>query len=460
VRSGAALVLSAVMMLSGAVAGSAALAADERRSEPQDTIEVETYASTWASVAHDIASLTSYSDALTAQRREYGALEADLELQVAELRTQVATLADAVEQLRTRATALDARLTQARARQAAQERVVGALARLLYQQPSPELTAVAQLIEGEDLRSFDRQNLVTDVLESKAAELERITAEVGRLQEQLGAVRQELADTERDLSAMTERRDQAAAHLQRATDALRAIAADHARAQGQIDAIRRAEEARIRAAAAAAKAAEEAAAKAAASAVSGSAQPTGGGTPAHSSAAFSARLPGVIPYRDTFLTYGLRYRVEPALLAAIAHQESGFNAWAGCNRSGGGKGILQHEGESQYCGPGAVAASVEKAASMLAGYYNRSGSWTAAVFAYNNGPGLMDEWVSYNGNPDRLLAVVASYYDASPWATPGPRRGFSTWGQWRAAVAYSYAAPTPLPGYQSATQKWLIYRQG
>jgi hypothetical protein len=97
---------------------------------------------------------------------------------------------------------------------------------------------------------------------------------------------------------------------------------------------------------------------------------------------------------------------------------------------------------------------------MLAGYYNRSGSWTAAVFAYNNGPGLMDEWVAYSGNPSQLLSVLAAYYDRQPYASAGPYRGYSSWGAWRARVAYSYAAPTPLPGFHSATEKWLLYRQG
>lgn len=494
-RTPVALILGAVLTLSGGAAGGAALAEEDRSAEAERSQEVQTievvdpYRSTWDSVARDIASLTDYTDALREQRADYLQRQGELRPLLAALQSRAAELTEAREQLRARIASLESQLAAALIRQSEQEQVVGALARLLYQQPAPEMTALAQLLEGEDLRSFDRQHLVTDVLSAKAAHLEEINAEVAQLRQDLDGARQELQQTQQDLAAATEQRDQAQAQLQRATSALAAIDADRGRAQARIDEIRRAEEARIRAAAAAAaaaaKAAEQAAAaqqaaeraaaaKAAAAssppagtssgsssgATSGSAQPTGGGTAAVGGGDFSARLPSAVPYRDTFLTYGIRYRVEPALLAAIAYQESGFNAWAGCSRSGGGKGLMQHEGQSQFCGPGAVAASVEKSAIMLAGYYNRSRSWTAAIFAYNNGPGLMDEWVRYSGNPDRLRAVLAAHYNASPWASPGPRAGFSTWGEWRAAVAYSYASPQPLPGFRSATQKWLIYRQG
>ena len=462
-RAAVSAILAAVLAATGAatVMGSAAAADEPRVWSQQELAAVTPYRSTWPTVQHDIASLTDYTGALAQQRRQYQDWDAQLRRQWGSLQASVAASTEQLRSQRADVVALTGQLQAEQARRQAQQRVVGALARLLYQQPSPELSSVAQLLDGKDLRAFDRQNMVTSVLESKTAELQRMLAEEQRLQDALRSKREQVAQTEQHLAEATSQRDAVAAKQAIVSEALAAVAADSRKAQAVIDEIRRAEAARIAAAAAAAAAQEQArAGNAAGSAAGGTARPTGGGTPARSSADFSARLPAGIPYRSTFLTYGMRYRVEPALLAAIANQESGFDPWAGCDRTGAGKGIMQHESQSQYCGPAAVSASVERAAIMLAGYYNRSGSWTAAVFAYNNGPGLMDEWVRYSGNRTQLLSVLAAHYDASPWASPGPRAGFSTWGRWRAAVAYSYAAPDPLPGFRSATQTWLIYRQG
>ncbi len=406
----------------------------------------------------DIASLTTYREELIKTRGTYQAWRRVLAPRLAELNERVGELTAQVAALEQQVVDLEARLDVARAQLQAQERKVGALARLLYQQPSPDMTALAQLIDGEDLRAFDRQDLVTQVLQSQMAELERIRAEVDSLTDALAQTRSDLDSAGEQLEAITADRDRLATKLAVVQGSLAAIGNDLSRAQAKVDAIRAAERARIAAAAAAAKAAE---AKAAAiQRTAAAARPTGGGSPARVSGSFSARLPDGIPYRSVFLTYGLRYNVEPALLAAIAAQESNFNAWAGCDRAGAGKGIMQHESQDAYCGPDAVPASVEKAAIMLAKYYNSSGSWTAAVFAYNNGPGLMDEWVRYSGNRDQLLSVLAAYYDKQPYATPGAKAGYGSWGQWRARVAYSYAAADPLPGFRSATQTWLIYRQG
>lgn len=469
-RALAGCLLSLVLAASGGVlAGPASAQQADEPSVEGVLAEVAPYQSTWATLPRDIASLTSFTDTLRTTQRQYRAWSSVLSPQLDLLRAEVAGLTQALADQKSDEAALAAALAAETGRQQIQEREVGSWARLLYQQPSPDLTAVAQMMEGEDLRAFERQNLVTNVLASNAAELERIIAKVEALTSQLAHKRVEIEETTGRLTGTTAERDAVAAKQAVVDSGLNAIAADLDSAAGEIDRIKKAEEARIRAAAAAAAKAEararaeaaarEQAAKAAAGSV-GTAQPTGGGVPARGSGDFSARLPASIPYRDTFLTYGLRYRVEPALLAAIAAQESGFNAWAGCDRAGGGKGLMQHEGQSKYCGPAAVPASVETSAIMLARYYNSSGSWNAAVFAYNNGPGLMDEWVRYSGDRNRLLSVLATHYNAQPYASPGPKAGYPTWGAWRAAVAYSYASPQPLPGFRSATQTWLIYRQG
>ena len=86
----------------------------------------------------------------------------------------------------------------------------------------------------------------------------------------------------------------------------------------------------------------------------------------HGDGTLSMWLPVSVPYRGSFLKYGARLRVEPALLAGIALQESSFDPWAGCDRAGAGKGIMQIEDQPQFCGPGGVDASIERAAKMLA----------------------------------------------------------------------------------------------
>jgi septal ring factor EnvC (AmiA/AmiB activator) len=428
--------------------------------------EVAPYASQWDAVGRDIASLTTYTEGLASTRRQYRAWESLIAPALAEQTARAESLASRVQELAASEAATAAALEQAQLRKAAQERTVGALARLLYTQPAPELSAVEQILEGEDLRAFDRQNLVSDVLEANMAELQAVVAEVTALETQLADTRAQLQTSRDELVSAAQRRDQLADVRGVIEQSLAAIEADTGRATAEINAIRAAEEARLKAeaaaAAAAAAAAEAAAAAAAASGSVGGARPTGGGAPAQSQGGdFSGRLPAYIPFRNEFLTYGLKYRVEPGLLAAIASQESNFNPWAGCSTSGGGgKGIMQLENQPQYCGPDAVGASVERAAIMLAGYYNRSKSWTAAIFAYNNGPGLMDEWVQYGSDKATLLSVLAAYYNKQPYASPGPYQGYPSWGDWRARVAYNYAAPNPDPGFRSATQKWLIYRQG
>jgi len=426
------------------------------------------YRSDWSETERDIASLTDFAARLGELREQYAGWLAVLETEQGQLDRRIEDLTSRVNSLDEQEASLAEDLRVAQELQATLQQQVGGLARLLYQQPAPDLSAVAQLLEGEDLRAFERQNLVTSVLTSKGSALEQVSAQVVDLGERLAEVRRQRAEASADLERTEEARSTVAGQREVVVESLAQIDADEGRAEAAIEEIRQAEQEALRRAAAAAAAAERAAAERAAAAAPAQqpstglpavpAAPAGGSAQAQGLGEFSALLPAEVPYRQTFLTYGLKYRVEPALLAAIARQESGFNPYAGCSRSGGGKGIMQHENQPRYCG--AVAASVERAASMLAGYYNRSGSWTAAVFAYNNGPGLMDEWVRYSSNPDRLLAVLADYYNRQPYASPGPRGGYATWGAWRAAIAYSYAAPRPLPGFHSVTQKWLIYRLG
>lgn len=443
-----------------ALAAGVAPVANAQEGEGQSVSDVVSavtaYSSGWGSVSPDIASLSVFTEQLINARRQYQSWLDVLQPAAEAVQAKVEALTGQVQQLQALEARTAAELAVAQSQQAEQERVVGALARLLYQQPAPEWNAVEQLLEGADLRSFDRHDLVSQVLTANTAELEAVKQQVVSLQDRLATTRSDLARDSAELASATQQRDGITGQVAVVRAALVAIEEDQQRANTVIDQLRAEEEARIQAQAAAAAAA----AAASAAGESGSARPRGGGEPAHSTDSFSAQLPASIPYRDAFLTYGLRYRVEPALLAAIASQESGFNPWAGCDRAGAGKGIMQHENQSAYCGPGAVAASVEKSAIMLASYYNRSNSWTAAIFAYNNGPGLMDEWVQYSADKEQIIRVLADYYNRQPYASPGPTQGYGSWGEWRAHIAYNYAAPNPGPGFHSVTQKWLIYRQG
>lgn len=416
---------------------------------------VAPFGSRYDSVERSLSGLSAYTDELTRVQARYRVWRDVLSPERASFETKAAELTAKVAALQAEAASLQTALDNAKALQVIQEREVGGLARLLYQQPAPELAALEQVMDGENLRAFDNQNLVTSVLTSSTGELERIIASVQFLTTELATKQGEVIKTTSELGRTNQRRDQLAAAEKVVTDSLAAIDSDLKRAADASAEILRAQEEALR------KAAEEAAAAASLASAPpvGGAAPTGGGSPAAPTGDFSAALPASIPYRDVFITYGVKYNVEPALLAAIAKQESNFDPWAGCF-GGGGKGIMQHEYQSKFCGRDAVPASIEKAAIMLAGYYNRTGSWTAAVFAYNNGPGLMDEWVQYSGNPSQLISVLAAFYNRQSYARSGSYQGYPTWGDWRARVAYSYAAPTPLPGFHSATQKWLQYRLG
>jgi peptidoglycan hydrolase CwlO-like protein len=428
-----------------------------------DAAAAETsYTSRLSEVPRTIPAMTDLIVELQPRRDALAARLASVQAQLAAAQAQAVQAQAQHDSAQGRVTALTAAVQAAQARQAAQEQVVGALARLLYQQPSPELTAVEQLIGGEDLRAFEGQGMVTDVLQANTNELEQIKAEVAALTEQLAAA-------QADLEAATGRLQTAAAAVATASasqasvaGSLSAMDADLTGAQAAVQQIQAEQEAAYAAAVAAAQKAAQQAARAAQPAPQrpgGSAPPVVAAPPMTAPpAGFSMRLPTWVPFRDVFLSVGQQYGVEPALLAAIAQQESNFNPDAGCSKAGAGKGIMQHENQPAYCGVAGVPMSVARAAQMLSGYYGRFRSWPAAIFAYNNGPGLAPVWIANQGDPAAMIAALTAYYDASPWATPGPVRGYSSWGAWRARVAYSYAAAPPLPGFRSATATWMAMR--
>lgn len=131
--------------------------------------------------------------------------------------------------------------------------------------------------------------------------------------------------------------------------------------------------------------AEEAAKKAAASQFTQfSAAPAGGAV-------------NSVPYASLFNEIGQRYGIAPALLAAVAKAESGFNASA--RSPAGAMGLMQFmPGTAAGMGVNALdpRSAVEGAARYLKSNLQRFGSVDLALAAYNAGPGNVSK---YGGIP-------------------------------------------------------------
>jgi soluble lytic murein transglycosylase-like protein len=112
--------------------------------------------------------------------------------------------------------------------------------------------------------------------------------------------------------------------------------------------------------------------------------------------ATSSSLAGV-PYAQLFTAAGAKYGVSPAVLAAMASQESGFDASA--VSAAGARGLMQFmPGTAAGLGvnPLDPASSVDGAARYLADLTGRFGSTELALAAYNAGPGTVSR---YGGVP-------------------------------------------------------------
>jgi hypothetical protein len=121
-----------------------------------------------------------------------------------------------------------------------------------------------------------------------------------------------------------------------------------------------------------------------------------GTSTAGASATSGSSLAGV-PYADLFTQAGNRHGVSPALLAAVAKTESGFNSSA--VSSSGAIGLMQFmPATAKGLGVDATdpASSIDGAARYLSSLTKQFGSTPLALAAYNAGPGTVQR---YGGIP-------------------------------------------------------------
>jgi peptidoglycan DL-endopeptidase CwlO len=122
--------------------------------------------------------------------------------------------------------------------------------------------------------------------------------------------------------------------------------------------------------------------------------PAGSAAPA--AAASGGSLAGV-PYADLFTRAGSRHGVDPALLAAVAQQESGFDASA--VSPAGAQGLMQFmpaTARGLGVDPFDPASAVDGAARYLGELTEQFGSTELGLAAYNAGPGTVSR---YGGIP-------------------------------------------------------------
>jgi len=120
--------------------------------------------------------------------------------------------------------------------------------------------------------------------------------------------------------------------------------------------------------------------------------------PAVRPAALSAtRLPESVPFAELFQAAGARHGVSPALLAAVAKVESGYNP-AAVSRAGA-QGLMQiMPATARGLGVNALdpAQAVDGAARILSSHMKRFGNLDLALAAYNAGGGAVSR---YGGVP-------------------------------------------------------------
>ena len=123
-----------------------------------------------------------------------------------------------------------------------------------------------------------------------------------------------------------------------------------------------------------------------------------------------ASLSGV-PYADLFTRAGSRHGVDPALLAAVAQQESGFDASA--VSPAGAQGLMQFmpaTARGLGVDPFDPASAVDGAARYLADLTRQFGSTELGLAAYNAGPGTVRRYGGippYSETQDYVRSVMS-----------------------------------------------------
>jgi soluble lytic murein transglycosylase-like protein len=121
----------------------------------------------------------------------------------------------------------------------------------------------------------------------------------------------------------------------------------------------------------------------------------GATTAAPATSAAGGSLPASVPYHDEIVAAAKRHGLDPALLAGLIRQESGFNANAGS--SAGAQGLAQlMPATARGLGvrnPLDPAQSIEGGATYLAAQMKRfGGDVPRALAAYNAGPGAVERF--------------------------------------------------------------------
>ncbi|QXG75046.1 transglycosylase SLT domain-containing protein [Modestobacter sp. L9-4] len=139
------------------------------------------------------------------------------------------------------------------------------------------------------------------------------------------------------------------------------------------------------------------------------------GTGAATTAATGGGSLGGVPYADLFTQAGAKYGVSPALLAAMAKTESGFDSSA--VSPAGATGLMQFmpaTAKSLGVDPTDPASSVDGAARYLSSLTSQFGSTELALAAYNAGPGAVQRagGVPANGETPSYVRKVTSAAEA------------------------------------------------
>ncbi len=128
--------------------------------------------------------------------------------------------------------------------------------------------------------------------------------------------------------------------------------------------------------------------------------------------AMSRVMPGQTPYAAEFTSAAQRYGVPASLLAAVAHQESGFNP--GAVSPAGARGLMQlmpATAAGLGVDPLNPSQAVDGAARLLRDLIAQFGRTDLALAAYNAGPGAVHRYHGIPPYPEtqRYVPAVLAY---------------------------------------------------